>query len=886
MIQKSSHIALGVAAITFFVTVPFVSAATVPPSSNCAPAVRCSAGENYYNEDCRPAINTIADCGTAPAGRYYSFSCSEGCFLRTTPTPNPCPGGIMINSECKTIVNVIKDGVGGLFKIWDGSALSRLVYLADSDCTANQVAKWNGSRWACADDVGGGGGTNPWQISGTNVYYNGGNVGVGPGASWSIRPPVAPLDVQGNGTIGGSVRFGIRPSNEAIGGNSFATGNSSSASGYAATAMGSSSSASNTASMAMGATANSSGMASVAMGMSTTASGQASIAMGAGTTAAAINSVAIGSNVNVASAATGSVGFGLNSAVAIPQITTPNVMSILGGKVGIGTVTPTDLLQVAGNARATQFCLGATGNCISSWPSGGVGGTWTEASGNVYRSGGNVGVGTPAPVAALDVRGAVRFGDPTETPVGAYSLAAGYDSEATQNYSMALGYSAHALGERSVALGAASRASGLAAVAIGGINSASGNFSMALGSNTTAEGISSTSMGSFTHAVGNYSTSLGANITVSSTAINSVGIGLGAASTLDQPNTMAIMGGRVGIGTATPDRLLTLAGAGTSYMNFKDGIRDFLIGTDSAGGIISTITNHPISLRTQNIDRLTIGSDGNVGIGTTVPAGKLHVADGNLVLSNGSSGNALLRQQSNGIFSISNGGTNRMAIEPDGDTKIIRLGVGPNDVNPVTTLDVDGTSVFRKRMSLGNNFAPYLDTNPNSAGVWMSARASHPTFFYGVQSETTGAEKAGVYSNDAGWLLTFTNQNGRVGIGTPSPAEKLDVAGNTKIRGNLIVDGTIAGTNMPNIQLRTTEASVVADATQGTTYDSIDIMTTYHSICFLTRFGVTGLEDTGIIGSSGDYSDCRVVSRNNAWYLEARAGEDARTQCGARCIQW
>lgn len=41
----------------------------------------------------------------------------------------------------------------------------------------------------------------------------------------------------------------------------------------------------------------------------------------------------------------------------------------IDSNVGIG-VAPTEKLHVNGNARASQFCLGASGNCISSWPSG------------------------------------------------------------------------------------------------------------------------------------------------------------------------------------------------------------------------------------------------------------------------------------------------------------------------------------------------------------------------------------------------------------------------------------------------------------------------------------------------------------------------------------
>jgi hypothetical protein len=52
-----------------------------------------------------------------------------------------------------------------------------------------------------------------------------------------------------------------------------------------------------------------------------------------------------------------------------------------------------------------------------------------------------------------------------------------------------------------------------------------------------------------------------------------------------------------------------------------------LLGVDSSGGILSTMTNHDLQLRTGNSTKLIVKAGGNVGIGLDAPAAPLHVAD-------------------------------------------------------------------------------------------------------------------------------------------------------------------------------------------------------------------------------------------------------------------
>jgi len=70
------------------------------------------------------------------------------------------------------------------------------------------------------------------------------------------------------------------------------------------------------------------------------------------------------------------------------------------GNVGIGTASPAQKLDVAGNVNVSSgSCFMVNGTCLT------TGGQWTTSGANIYNSNtGNVGIGTQSPLATLDVR--------------------------------------------------------------------------------------------------------------------------------------------------------------------------------------------------------------------------------------------------------------------------------------------------------------------------------------------------------------------------------------------------------------------------------------------------------------------------------------------------
>ena len=216
--------------------------------------------------------------------------------------------------------------------------------------------------------TGAGGDDGDWiKTANGDMYANvPGNVGIG------TTSPDAKLDVEsvkgdGAAEIGdssnsatGDFAVAMGSYSVAIGDYSTAMGNHARASGHFSTAMGSNTQASGLISTAMGDDTNARGdYGATAMGYKTNADGNyGAIAMGSHTTARGHYSTAMGRTITVSGG--NSVGIGLNSTSY--TVTNPNVMSIMGGNVGIGTTSPSEELHVVGDIYCTGKLTSDGGN--------------------------------------------------------------------------------------------------------------------------------------------------------------------------------------------------------------------------------------------------------------------------------------------------------------------------------------------------------------------------------------------------------------------------------------------------------------------------------------------------------------------------------------------
>lgn len=215
------------------------------------------------------------------------------------------------------------------------------------------------------------------------------------------------------------------------------------------------------------------------------------------------------------------------------------------------------------------------------------------------------------------------------------------------------------------------------------------------------------------------------------------------------------------------------------------------------GNLVFSTSNNTLA----PAEAMRISSDGNVGIGTTVPANKLHLAGNNakLVIDNGASatsnigiefrnGDVTASQPKSAIISKGYNSWKRadMLFVLDGaaddgphdlntDTKMTikaesgNVGIGTATPASKLTVGADNNSGF----NFGNQILIQGATTPNQ----QLLLGYNTTDDYG----TIQANKAGIGTRP----LALQPFGGNVGIGTGTPAAKLDVAGNVKI-----ADGT------------------------------------------------------------------------------------------------
>lgn len=275
---------------------------------------------------------------------------------------------------------------------------------------------------------------------------------------------------------------------------------------------------------------------------------------------------------------------------------------------------------------------------------------------------------------------------------GYRSFSAGFYTKATGDYSFALGNNTRAQGYNSFAVGSTNIASGETSTALGFLTTASGRLSTAMGDSSVASAMHSTAMGYHTIASNNVATSMGYYTTASGSVSvamgsftkaktdNSLAIGIyndttntnrvfeignGTADN-DRKNAMTVLqNGNIGIGTIDPrftlsfntnsgDKISLYDDGNPAQLHFGFGISSgqlLQIHSATPGDDIAFGYGNSVSFTEQ----MRIKGNGKVGIGTSSPFARLHVADSSVVFTA-----ALILPASPGNTPVSGAGTRMM----------------------------------------------------------------------------------------------------------------------------------------------------------------------------------------------------------------------------------
>lgn len=295
-------------------------------------------------------------------------------------------------------------------------------------------------------------------------------------------------------------------------------------------------------------------------------------------------------------------------------------------RLGIGTATPSATLDIGGGTIA--YGMDGTDDLLVKGD--------IETNGELF-----VATGITAGAGASRVDGVAAIGGNSETAAtegiaigayskitssGYYSVAIGYSatgeglfataiaisSTASGPYSTAIGFGSVASGIYTTALGYGAEAAGWNSVAIGGTTVGSGNYSVAIGAGSTTSGDYSVAIGESAVASGTNSIVMGEDMEVSGT--NSFGIALNdqAGATLAQNNTMAIMGGKVGIDTLAPGTELTINGTTTSNkINLGGGLTAFVLNGVSLNAVVGATSQIATELQYIGIQHSNVAIAGS-----------------------------------------------------------------------------------------------------------------------------------------------------------------------------------------------------------------------------------------------------------------------------------
>ena len=427
----------------------------------------------------------------------------------------------------------------------------------------------------------------------------------------------------------------------------------------------------------------------------------------------------------------------------------------LGNETSIGTNTAPSLSVIDLQWPSSSGTLALTTDIISS--------PWDTVTGGINYANGNVGIGTTTPSAKLDVNGDALINGLT-VGQGAGTSALGntvFGKTALNNIT-----------------------TGLQNVAIGNealLDNTTGSYNVAIGYQSLENNVGNRNVAIGVQALERFEKAdEGHNTAVGYLALGLVGgNGYGSTSESGKNNTAIGYGAgynRVG-GTNGNSIGSVFIGWGTKS-NGINSENEIVIGTAAASAGSNTVVLGNDLITSTRLKGDVIVANGNVGIGTTSPNELLHlvstsggtmfVLEGNnpeILLDDSNGDNVYIRNTGGDLeFKKTDGSSVNMTIEQGGN-------VGIGDPTPNYKLDVNsGTTNAALRLK--------------STDDTVTLRFEDDDSSYEIRESAGGLK----FVNSSGNIDVTFLQSGNVGIGTTSPASKLEVDG-----GDIEVDDSASG---------------------------------------------------------------------------------------------
>ena len=232
----------------------------------------------------------------------------------------------------------------------------------------------------------------------------------------------------------------------------------------------------------------------------------------------------------------------------------------------------------------------------------------------------------------------------------------------------------------------------------------------------------------------------------------------------------------VGAGTDASDITATdllVTRAGPSSLSARDSTNnvEIFLFASSVGGVMGTVTNDPLDIKTNNTSAIFIDAAGRVGVATTVPAapfavvgdsllnGSVEINDGKLVVSSGQSGaTADAGADDLVIENSSTGGISILA--PDGSVSILRFGSPTDNTGALVEWQYSTLNMDIATSAAGGNLVFYSDNAVKRMTIAASGDIGMLT-----DGQTTTLEVNGIVAADS--FFTISESGAKNDLGPP-----------------------------------------------------------------------------------------------------------------------